>query len=203
MSPSISRNAAATAANARGVPRGAQAAAHRHDGLAPASVTSEFVKAARDIPLLVAPNTSIGVSLLIELVRACARALPSRLRHRDHRSASPRQERCAVGHCAGAGRAAATRARARPRPKSAVTSRAGAGARVEGDIGFAVIRGGDIVGEHTVLFAGPGEQLTLDSPGHRPVDLCPRRAPGGRLAGGPAGRAFMACRMWLVIKQTT
>src|SRR6185437_8148595 len=33
--------------------------------------------------------------------------------------------------------------------------------RHEGDIGFAVIRGGDIVGEHTVLFAGTGEQVSL------------------------------------------
>ena len=41
------------------------------------------------------------------------------------------------------------------------------GKRHQGDIGYAVIRGGDIVGDHTVLFAGTGEQITL---GHRATD---------------------------------
>ena len=41
------------------------------------------------------------------------------------------------------------------------------GERRQGDIGYAVIRGGDIVGDHTVLFAGTGEQITL---GHRATD---------------------------------
>jgi 4-hydroxy-tetrahydrodipicolinate reductase len=41
------------------------------------------------------------------------------------------------------------------------------GERRQGDIGYAVIRGGDIVGDHTVLFAGTGEQVTL---GHRATD---------------------------------
>ena len=41
------------------------------------------------------------------------------------------------------------------------------GERHQGDIGYAVIRGGDIVGDHTVLFAGTGEQITL---GHRATD---------------------------------
>jgi 4-hydroxy-tetrahydrodipicolinate reductase len=46
-------------------------------------------------------------------------------------------------------------------------SRAGGQSRVEGDIGFSIIRAGDIVGEHTVLFAAPGEQITLT---HRALD---------------------------------
>jgi 4-hydroxy-tetrahydrodipicolinate reductase len=46
-------------------------------------------------------------------------------------------------------------------------SRSGTEARVEGDIGFSCVRGGDIVGEHTVLFAAHGEQITL---AHRATD---------------------------------
>ncbi len=129
-------------------------------------VTSEFVKAARDIPLLVAANTSIGVSLLTELVRACARALPSTFdieiieaHHREKKDA-PSGTALALGR-------AAARARGHDLTEVSVTSRAGAGARVEGDIGFSAIRGGDIIGEHTVLFAAPGEQLTLT---HRATD---------------------------------
>jgi 4-hydroxy-tetrahydrodipicolinate reductase len=42
-----------------------------------------------------------------------------------------------------------------------VPARAGVGARRPGEIGFAVLRGGDVVGDHSVLFAGEAERLTL------------------------------------------
>ena len=48
-----------------------------------------------------------------------------------------------------------------------VRGRSAEGMRREGEIGFAVIRGGDLVGDHAVVFAGLGEQLTL---GHRATD---------------------------------
>jgi 4-hydroxy-tetrahydrodipicolinate reductase len=132
----------------------------------PAELTSEFVKAGRDIPLLIAPNTSMGVSLLIELVRACARALPSdfdieiiEAHHRNKKDA-PSGTALALGRTA-------AKARGHDLTEVAVTNRADGAPRVEGDIGFSVIRGGDIIGEHTVLFTAPGEQITL---AHRATD---------------------------------
>jgi 4-hydroxy-tetrahydrodipicolinate reductase len=67
------------------------------------------------------------------------------------------------------------------------------GPRRQGEIGFAVIRGGDIVGEHTVLFAGPGEELRL---GHRAGDraIFARGAlrAAAWLVGRPPGRYGMS-----------
>jgi len=66
------------------------------------------------------------------------------------------------------------------------------GQRGKGDVGFAVIRGGDIVGEHTVLLAGTGEQVSL---GHRATDraIFARGALRAALwlAAQPPGRYFM------------
>jgi 4-hydroxy-tetrahydrodipicolinate reductase len=132
----------------------------------PPELTSHFIKAARDIPLLVAPNTSIGVSLLVELVRACARALPTSFdieiieAHHRNKKDSPSGTALALGR-------AAAKARGHDLTEVAVMSRSGTEARVEGDIGFSCVRGGDIVGEHTVLFAAHGEQITL---AHRATD---------------------------------
>ncbi len=60
-----------------------------------------------------------------------------------------------LGEAAAAGRGV-TLAQAADRGRDGIT-----GARVPGHIGFAAVRGGDIVGEHDVLFAGPGERIVL------------------------------------------
>jgi 4-hydroxy-tetrahydrodipicolinate reductase len=129
-------------------------------------VELEVAEAARHIAVLVAANTSLGVTLLIELVRAAAKALPadfdieiSEAHHRSKRDA-PSGTALALGK-------AAAEARAQDLAKTAAVARHGESARRAGEIGFAVTRGGDIVGDHTVLFAGNGEQLTL---GHRATD---------------------------------
>jgi 4-hydroxy-tetrahydrodipicolinate reductase len=121
----------------------------------------ELDAAASDIPLLVAPNTSLGVALLTELVRRTARALPPEFdieiieaHHRMKRDA-PSGTALALARAAGEGRGLA------PAETLAGTSVARTGPRPQGEIGFAVVRGGDIAGEHTVLFAGPGEELRL------------------------------------------
>jgi 4-hydroxy-tetrahydrodipicolinate reductase len=158
-----------------------------------------FDAAATEIPLLVAPNTSIGVTLLIELTRMAAKALPPdfdieiiEAHHRMKKDApsgtalalgkAAAQGRglpeSAVAKAAGAVQASATAAAAEGKLASAQSVSDGAGSspgpnatrsgeRSPGDIGFAVIRGGDIVGEHTVLFPGTGEQISL---GHRATD---------------------------------
>jgi 4-hydroxy-tetrahydrodipicolinate reductase len=154
-----------------------------------ADLEPAFQAAAGDIPLLVAPNTSIGVTLLIELVRKAAQALPPQFdieiieaHHRMKRDA-PSGTALALGKAAAEGRRQAFEGREASR---------GGRMRGDGEIGFAVVRGGDLVGEHSVLFAGIGESLTLS---HRATDraLFARGALQGAawLAARPAGRYFM------------
>jgi 4-hydroxy-tetrahydrodipicolinate reductase len=136
-------------------------------GFAAEVTESELDAAAREIPLLIAPNTSLGVALLTDLVRRAARALPAEFdieiieaHHRMKRDA-PSGTALALAQAAGGARGPAV-AQALP---GGSASRVGP--RPQGEIGFAVVRGGDIVGEHTVLFAGPGEELRLS---HRAGD---------------------------------
>ena len=155
----------------------------------PTDLTAAFAAAAQEIPLLVAPNTSVGVTLLIELVRAAARALPEQFdieiveaHHRMKRDA-PSGTALALGRAAAEGR---------DQSFDLQDARLGGQARQGGEIGFAVVRGGDIVGEHAVLFAGMGESLTLS---HRATDraIFARGAvrAAAWLASRPAGRYFM------------
>jgi len=136
-------------------------------GFAAEVTEAELDAAAHDIPLLIAPNTSLGVALLMDLVRRAARALPVEFdievleaHHRMKRDA-PSGTALALARAAGEGRGQA----APQAPAGSSASRAGP--RRQGEIGFAVVRGGDIVGDHTVLFAGPGEELRLS---HRATD---------------------------------
>lgn len=134
-------------------------------GLGP-EVHHELERAARHIALLVAPNTSLGVTLLVELARQCARVLPGQFdieiieAHHRHKKDAPSGTALALGQ-------AVAESRGVPLDPAALQHRAGGHSRREGEIGFAVVRGGDVVGEHTVLFAGPGEQVTL---AHRATD---------------------------------
>jgi 4-hydroxy-tetrahydrodipicolinate reductase len=134
-------------------------------GLAP-DVQHELDRAARHIPLLLAANTSLAVTLLVEMARQCARVLGPQFdveileAHHRHKRDAPSGTALALGH-------AVAEARSRQLEHVGVGSRAGTGPREEGQIGFAVVRGGDIVGEHSVLFAGSGEQLLLT---HRATD---------------------------------
>lgn len=157
-----------------------------------ADVEEAVAQAARDIAVLVAPNTSVGVTLLIELVRAAAQALPasdfdigiSEAHHRHKRDA-PSGTALALGRAAAEGRE-------QPPPTAEAIVGLGPISEAPGQIGFAVTRGGDIVGQHTVLFAGAGEQLEL---GHRATDrsIFARGAlkAAAWLSGRPAGRYAM------------
>jgi 4-hydroxy-tetrahydrodipicolinate reductase len=121
--------------------------------------------AAQDIPLLTAANTSIGAAVLTELVRRAAGVLPPSFdidvleMHHRLKPDAPSGTALALGRAAAEGRGVAP-----PTPEAAPGP---AGPRPQGKIGFASVRAGDIVGEHTVLFSGPGEQLSLS---HRSCD---------------------------------
>jgi 4-hydroxy-tetrahydrodipicolinate reductase len=130
-----------------------------------ADVYHELGRAAKHIPLLVSPNTSFGLSVLLETARQCARALPGQFdveildaHHRDKRDA-PSGTALALGEAMAEARGLQFDPQAARNPPGAP--------RKEGEIGFASLRGGDLAGEHTVIFAGSGEQLTL---GHRVTD---------------------------------
>ena len=130
-----------------------------------ARLDAELDATAREVALLVAPNTSLGVALLSELTRIAARALPAsfdidvlELHHRLKQDAPS-------GTALSLARVAAE-ARGVPAPEGASTPGRAAGPRRDGDIGLASLRAGDIVGEHTVLFCGAGEELTLTHRAH-------------------------------------
>jgi 4-hydroxy-tetrahydrodipicolinate reductase len=122
---------------------------------------AQVAAAARQIPIVLAPNMSLGVQALLRLVELGARLLDEgydleiiEAHHRDKVDA-PSGTALQLG-------AAAARARGRDLEQCAVYARQGAvGPRPPGSIGFAAIRGGDIIGDHTVLFAGAGERIEI------------------------------------------
>ena len=125
-----------------------------------AELDAELEATAREVALLVAPNTSLGAALLGELTREAARALPAgfdidvlELHHRLKRDA-PSGTALALARTA-------AEARGLPVPGSDASPGRPSGARPEDQIGLASMRAGDIVGEHTVLFCGAGEELVL------------------------------------------
>jgi len=129
-----------------------------------AELKPEIERAARHIALLIAANTSLGVTLLLELVRQAAQTLPLNFdveiveAHHRLKKDAPSGTALALGHAV---------AQARGQEFDAVSAHQRDGLRREGDIGFAVVRAGDIVGDHTVVFAGTGEQVVLS---HRATD---------------------------------
>lgn len=131
------------------------------------ALQGELARAAERIPLLVAANTSLGVALLVELVQRAAAALPESFdieiveAHHRAKVDAPSGTALQLG-------AAATRGRgARPDAPPVVHGPTAPGPRPPGQLGYASVRGGDVVGEHQVLFLGTGERLSL---GHAATD---------------------------------
>ncbi|MEM7168654.1 MAG: 4-hydroxy-tetrahydrodipicolinate reductase [Pseudomonadota bacterium] len=117
--------------------------------------------AAATAPVVQAANMSLGVNLLLQIVEQVARSLdPSydievlEMHHR-HKVDAPSGTALALGEAAAAGRRISLEQAAR-KVRDGIT-----GPREEGTIGFATLRGGEVPGEHTVLFAGAGERLEL------------------------------------------
>jgi 4-hydroxy-tetrahydrodipicolinate reductase len=131
-----------------------------------AEFEARVAAAARDIAVLVAPNTSLGVAVAQALVRIAAEALPAEFdieifeAHHKHKVDAPSGTALALAD-------SAARARGLDPHADTLTGRSGQAARRAGEIGIASIRAGDIVGTHTVLFAGTGERLTI---GHEATD---------------------------------
>jgi 4-hydroxy-tetrahydrodipicolinate reductase len=106
-------------------------------------------------------NMSLGVNLLVSLSQMVAKTLDESFdieiveAHHNRKVDAPSGTALMLGEAAARGRGINLSAFA-DRGRDGIT-----GARRKGDIGFAAIRGGDIIGEHDVIFAGPGERIVL------------------------------------------
>lgn len=138
-------------------------------GVAMVIGTTGFDEAARDviaaaaerIPIVFAPNMSVGVNVALKLIELAAGILDSGYdieiieAHHRHKVDAPSGTALAMG-------AAAARALGRDLAQVAVYGRHGTtGERDPAAIGFTAVRGGDIVGDHTALFAGTGERIEI------------------------------------------
>jgi 4-hydroxy-tetrahydrodipicolinate reductase len=116
---------------------------------------------AKKVPIVAAPNMSLGVNVLQAITRAVAKVLDDSFdieiieRHHRQKVDAPSGTALALGY-------EAAQARGVSLEDKQVLSRVGdTGERQKGSIGFATTRGGDIIGDHLVLFAGDGECIEL------------------------------------------
>jgi 4-hydroxy-tetrahydrodipicolinate reductase len=124
--------------------------------------------AARHTVVMQSGNMSLGVNLLAVLVEQAAKALDASgwdieiaEMHHKHKVDAPSGTALLLGEAAAKGRGI-------PLAEHSVRSRDGhTGARAAGAIGFATLRGGSVIGEHSVLLAGEGETIEL---AHRATD---------------------------------
>ncbi len=117
--------------------------------------------AARHAPIIQSGNFSLGVNILTQLVKQVSAALDEDFdievveMHHRHKVDAPSGTALMLGEAAAEGRGQAL-ADIRDAAREGIT-----GERARGHIGFSALRGGDVVGEHEVVFAGAGERLTL------------------------------------------
>lgn len=117
--------------------------------------------AARHAVIVRAGNMSLGVNLLVQLTKQVAAALDQDFdieiieSHHRHKVDAPSGTALMLGQAAAEGRGVKL-AEVRDSGRDGIT-----GARRRGDIGFTAIRGGDIIGEHDVMFAADGERIIL------------------------------------------
>ena len=124
-------------------------------------VKAEITDHAGQIALMMAPNMSVGVNVMLKLLDQAARALNTGYdievveAHHRHKVDAPSGTALQIGEVL-------AHALGRDLKDCAVYARHGVtGERDPSSIGFATIRGGDIVGDHTVLFAGTGERIEI------------------------------------------
>jgi 4-hydroxy-tetrahydrodipicolinate reductase len=122
---------------------------------------ADIAAAAKDIAIVMAPNMSVGVNVTLKLLEMAAKALSTGYdieiieAHHRHKVDAPSGTALKMGEVIAG-------ALGRDLKDCAVYAREGVtGERDPSSIGFATIRGGDIVGDHTVLFAGTGERIEI------------------------------------------
>jgi 4-hydroxy-tetrahydrodipicolinate reductase len=122
---------------------------------------AQIAEAAKQLAIVMAPNMSVGVNVVLKLLDVAARALQDGYdievieAHHRHKVDAPSGTALKMGEVL-------ARAVGRDLKECAVYAREGVtGERDPSTIGFSTIRGGDIVGDHTVLFAGTGERIEI------------------------------------------
>ena len=122
---------------------------------------AEITEIAKDIAIVMAPNMSVGVNVTLKLLQMAAQAMSTGYdieiieAHHRHKVDAPSGTALKMGEVI-------AEAMGRDLKDCAVYERYGhTGERDPSSIGFATIRGGDIVGDHTVLFAGIGERIEV------------------------------------------
>ena len=122
---------------------------------------SAIEDAAGKVAIVRSANMSLGVNVLLGLVRQVAARLGDEYdieileMHHRHKVDAPSGTALALGRAAAEGRGVDLAARSQ-RVRDGIT-----GPRKKGDIGFASLRGGDVAGDHVVIFAGDGERVEL------------------------------------------
>ena len=129
-------------------------------GFTPAQ-KAQLGEAAQHIGVVFAPNMSVGVNVVLRLLDLAARSLSEGYdievieAHHKHKVDAPSGTALAMGE-------AVAKALGQNLQDHAVFARQGhTGPRAPGSIGFATVRGGDIVGDHTVMFCGTGERIEI------------------------------------------
>jgi 4-hydroxy-tetrahydrodipicolinate reductase len=124
-------------------------------------VAHDIAEASKSIAIMMAPNMSVGVNVTLKLLEMAAKALSTGYdieiieAHHRHKVDAPSGTALKMGEVV-------AQALGRDLKDCAVYAREGVtGERDPSSIGFATIRGGDIVGDHTVLFAGTGERIEI------------------------------------------
>jgi len=149
---------------------------------------AEIAQIAKQIPVVLAPNMSVGVNVTLKLLEMAARAMSTGYdieiieAHHRHKVDAPSGTALKMGEVI-------ANALGRDLKDCAVYAREGVtGERDPSSIGFATIRGGDIVGDHTVLFAGTGERIEITHKSSSRVTYAQGSLRAVRfLAGKPAG----------------
>lgn len=124
-----------------------------------AAQRERIAEASKQIGIVFAPNMSVGVNLCLKLLDIAARTLDPTFdieiveAHHRHKVDSPSGTAKRMGEVIAQARGKTLDALSLPADRN--------GTRPSGGIGFAVVRAGEIVGDHTVLFAGPGERVEI------------------------------------------
>jgi 4-hydroxy-tetrahydrodipicolinate reductase len=123
-------------------------------------------EAAKSIPIVMASNMSVGMNLLFALVEEAASKLGQNYDVEITEAHHNLKKDAPSGSALSLGEAVARAWKANLKTVSTHGRVGQVGARKKGTIGFHAVRGGDIVGDHTVLYAGPGERLELSHRAH-------------------------------------
>ncbi|MDD5332829.1 MAG: 4-hydroxy-tetrahydrodipicolinate reductase [Rhodoferax sp.] len=149
-----------------------------------AAQKAEIAAAARDIAIMMAPNMSVGVNVTLKLLELAAKSLSTGYdieiieAHHRHKVDAPSGTALKMGEVI-------ADALGRDLKDCAVYAREGVtGERDPSSIGFSSIRGGDIVGDHTVLFAGIGERIEISHKSSSRVSYAQGSLRAARFLGG-------------------